>query len=412
MDNVTHALAGLLLAEGAVALAERRAGRPASPGIRRAAAIVGVVTAELPDIDIAYAGPALGMGPLGYLLHHRGHTHTLVFAVLAALLVWGIALAVRRRGRAPDEAADDAPFERALLPLALAGTLSHIALDFTNNYGVHPFWPLSNAWHYGDAVFIVEPWLWIAALPPLILVARRDAARLLYGIALVGIVAAAWTAGQVGRGAAVVVTAGALAWFAVVALAPRSRRVALGAAAWLGFEALSFAASRAAGARLAAAVGGAGPLDAVLTPAVANPLCFRALVVELDGDTYRASTATVAPFPGLRGVDGCALAPMSLDLLPSRRPPTAAVRWGAEWSAPRAELAAMAAANCDVAAALRFVRVPVWRRTPDGAVILGDLRYGGTGGGFATIVSPARPETCPAHVPPWTPPRQDLLSAR
>ena len=38
----------------------------------------------------------------------------------------------------------------------LAG-LSHILLDFTNNYGVRPFWPFSEKWYSWDIVFIVEP---------------------------------------------------------------------------------------------------------------------------------------------------------------------------------------------------------------------------------------------------------------
>jgi hypothetical protein len=124
-------------------------------------------------------------------------------------------------------------------------------------------------------------------------------------------------------------------------------------------------------------------------------------------------TATVAPFPALRDVRGCgAGGPFAVgEGLPSARPASAAVRWGTEWSAPRAELAALAAENCEAAAALRFIRVPVWRRAPDGTVHLGDLRYGGTAGGFAAVATAARPAACPspALVPPWTPPRRDAL---
>jgi inner membrane protein len=34
---------------------------------------------------------------------------------------------------------------------------SHILLDFTNNYGVRPFWPFSERWYSWDIVFIFEP---------------------------------------------------------------------------------------------------------------------------------------------------------------------------------------------------------------------------------------------------------------
>jgi inner membrane protein len=133
--------------------------------------------------------------------------------------------------------------------------------------------------------------------------------------------------------------------------------------------------------------------------------------VELDGGTYRVTAATVAPFPELRDARACGTPAVSLGLLPSPRRATPVVRWGGEWSAPRAELATLAAEHCDVAAALRFIRVPVWRRAPDGRIFIGDLRYGGFGGGFATLATPARPGACPEHVPSWTPPRRDVLGA-
>jgi inner membrane protein len=42
----------------------------------------------------------------------------------------------------------------------LAG-LSHILLDFTNNYGVRPFWPFSEKWYSWDIVFIFEPVMFV-----------------------------------------------------------------------------------------------------------------------------------------------------------------------------------------------------------------------------------------------------------
>jgi inner membrane protein len=43
----------------------------------------------------------------------------------------------------------------------LAG-VGHILLDFTNNYGVRPFWPFSERWISWDIVFIVEPVMLVA----------------------------------------------------------------------------------------------------------------------------------------------------------------------------------------------------------------------------------------------------------
>jgi len=50
----------------------------------------------------------------------------------------------------------------------LAG-LSHLLLDFTNNYGVRPFWPFSERWYSWDLVFIVEPVLLVVLTLGLIL---------------------------------------------------------------------------------------------------------------------------------------------------------------------------------------------------------------------------------------------------
>ena len=38
--------------------------------------------------------------------------------------------------------------------------LSHILLDWTNNYGVRPFFPFNPRWYAGSFVFIAEPVLW------------------------------------------------------------------------------------------------------------------------------------------------------------------------------------------------------------------------------------------------------------
>jgi inner membrane protein len=35
-------------------------------------------------------------------------------------------------------------------------------LDFLNTYGVRFLYPFSRRWFYGDALFIVDPWVWIA----------------------------------------------------------------------------------------------------------------------------------------------------------------------------------------------------------------------------------------------------------
>src|SRR5260370_25849090 len=62
----------------------------------------------------------------------------------------------RPRGRKLNDPTLPPRWGLLFLYACLAG-LSHILLDFTNNYGVRPFWPFSERWYSWDIVFIVEP---------------------------------------------------------------------------------------------------------------------------------------------------------------------------------------------------------------------------------------------------------------
>ncbi len=117
------------------------------------------VASNLPDVDLLYT--SFAGGPLAYVLQHRGYTHTLVGALLGAVLLWLIDLLWLHYRQLRASVA-----ERAWLAAAcIGGVLLHLAMDYTNNYGVHPFWPFYDGWVYGDSVFILEPLLWLAAVP-------------------------------------------------------------------------------------------------------------------------------------------------------------------------------------------------------------------------------------------------------
>jgi inner membrane protein len=111
------------------------------------------LAAEAPDLDVLsrLKGPAFGFA------HHRGFTHSFLGVPIDAALVLGFVYLIwRLRGRKIND--PDLPPRWGLLFLfaCLAG-LSHILLDFTNNYGVRPFWPFSGKWYSWDIVFIFEP---------------------------------------------------------------------------------------------------------------------------------------------------------------------------------------------------------------------------------------------------------------
>lgn len=127
MDNVTHSLAGLMMA--------RVSGR-------RAAMMV--IAANLPDIDIvSWAG-----GTLTYLEAHRGLTHSLAAAPILALL---LALLFRERNWQSYVA-------------CLLGVLSHLVLDWTNIYGIRLMVPFSGNWLHLDITDVVDPWILLMLL--------------------------------------------------------------------------------------------------------------------------------------------------------------------------------------------------------------------------------------------------------
>lgn len=107
-----------------------------------------MIAANLPDIDVLVF--ATGMPSVAF---RRGWTHgVLAQALLPIALAGLVALLGSRRG------ARFAP----LLLLSYVGVLSHVALDLLNNYGVRLLMPFSGRWFYGDAVFIVDVWIWLA----------------------------------------------------------------------------------------------------------------------------------------------------------------------------------------------------------------------------------------------------------
>jgi inner membrane protein len=116
------------------------------------------LAAEAPDLDVlgAFRGRVFGFA------HHRGFTHSFLGLLIVSLVVVGFMYLVWRvRGRKTNDP-NLPPRWGLLFVFAYIAGLSHILLDFTNNYGVRPFWPFSEHWYSWDIVYIVEPTLLIA----------------------------------------------------------------------------------------------------------------------------------------------------------------------------------------------------------------------------------------------------------
>lgn len=145
MEPITHFLTGACLGRA---------------GLNRKTALATAtltLAAEAPDLDVI----GRVRGSVFSFAHHRGFTHSFLGALLVAALVVAVVYAFWRwRGKRTQDPSLP-PRWGLLLIYAYLAALSHILLDFTNNYGVRPLWPFSERWYSWDIVFIVEPALLI-----------------------------------------------------------------------------------------------------------------------------------------------------------------------------------------------------------------------------------------------------------
>ena len=111
------------------------------------------LAAEAPDLDVIsrFWGSSFGLN------HHRGFTHSFLGLPLVATAVVGFIYLIWRLGGRKTRDPNLPPRWGLLFAYACLAGVSHILLDFTNNYGVRPFWPFSERWYSWDIVFIVEP---------------------------------------------------------------------------------------------------------------------------------------------------------------------------------------------------------------------------------------------------------------
>lgn len=407
MENVAHTLAGLLLAE--IVASRRKA--PADGGrFARLAYVVSGVANNLPDGDQLYT--AVTGGKLGYLLHHRGHTHTLPIAfVLGALVAW-LAVTLSQRRRGPLRTGD----ARWLYGLGLAGGAVHITMDAWNVYGVHPFWPLYSGWLYGDAIFIVEPLLWVIGIPALYFAAEKRWWKITLGVLFVAMLVLPWLArGFVPLAASTAVALVAAASVALASrLAPRRRP-------WLGlcgFVAIAlgflFASHRAR--EIVTEASARDPrmrvVDVALSSMPANPFCFSGQLLELREDGMLAYTRlTVAPFASLVSASSCPTgeSASTAPLQKNTKSDSDSLRYRDELEAPLEQLRKLAHENCQARAALIFMRIPYWVER-ENTIVVGDLRFDRSEGlDFADVEVEREPVSCPRFLPGWTPPRDELL---
>ncbi len=145
MEPVTHFLTGACLGRA---------------GLNRTTALATLtltLAAEAPDLDVVfYAG-----GSITGFAHHRGFTHSFLGAPITSAVVlagvYGIYRWLQARGRSMRP-----PNWKLLYLYGILAGWVHMFQDYTNNYGVRPFWPFSERWYSWDIVFILDPIMLLA----------------------------------------------------------------------------------------------------------------------------------------------------------------------------------------------------------------------------------------------------------
>jgi inner membrane protein len=154
VDNICHTLVGAAMGYAGL----RRTTRFATATL--------MIASNLPDLDVlvfATETPSIEF--------RRGWTHGILAQALLPVALTAVTMLVARRrrtrrpdpgSRIPDPGSEGPPLSALwLLALSYLGILSHVFLDFLNNYGIRLLTPFDWRWFYGDTLFIIDPWLWL-----------------------------------------------------------------------------------------------------------------------------------------------------------------------------------------------------------------------------------------------------------
>lgn len=145
MDNVCHTLVG---AAGGAAGLNRRT---------RFGAATLMISANIPDLDVLVFATNTP-----WIEFRRGWTHGILAQITLPIALTAVFWLFDKWRRARGSEGDR-PFHAGWsLALSFVGVYTHVFLDYLNNYGVRLATPFNWQWFYGDAIFIVDPWMWIA----------------------------------------------------------------------------------------------------------------------------------------------------------------------------------------------------------------------------------------------------------
>lgn len=408
MDNISHSVVGLATGE----LIHRSLPmefNDENQRLRRRLLLLSCwLASNFPDLDLVltHTIPA----PLGYLLHHRGHTHTLPYALLQAfilgLMTWLCWPNARRLLKESKSA------RNGFMASIGVGLVLHIAMDYLNSYGVHPFYPLDARWFYGDMVFIVEPLFWIAFGVPMIMTLQRKWLRYIL-IASLGGLLLYFTSKQFLRWESFISLA--IAAFAVGYTQHKANthgRAALVFAILISvaFVGMQSVTSRYGGFVLSQHIKSKNAssrlLDTAMTAYPSNPLCWTFVSIETNeaASTYRLRRGILSVAPNILPIHEC---PSGFSGALTKAAESDEIRFMDEHAGDIAELQMLAKNNCYFEAWMRFARAPFVYHE-----VASDLRFStGLQDNFSTLhLDQFKDQPCSFYIPGWDFPRKDLLT--
>ena len=406
MDNITHSVIGLGVGE----LLHRSLPPEPQEAPQRTRRALFLFTAwfasNAPDLDLFLT--RLMPRPFGYMLQHRGHTHTLLLALPQALLVLALLWLLWPGARRLLKTSQPARIGLALC--LLLGLGLHMGMDFLNSYGLHPFYPFDNRWLFGDMVFIVEPMFWVLLGVP-VMVALRT--RLLKGVLLAGLAAAlcffAYKNYLSPMALAVLLALGALMMAVQARAGVRGKgALLLGFALSATFIGMQGTASALGRARVEAALQHIDPgtrvWDVSMTAFPSHPLCWTYVSLDSKTDAYTLRRGTMSLLPASLAPAACPAGLAEPGDGGGQLAPGIAI--SAQATGSLAALRALQSTNCHADAWLRFGRMPKLSGSS-----LTDVRFNpDMQDNFTTVqLEQFSGKPCPRHVPGWERPRADML---
>ena len=302
MDPIAHTFTGAVLAA---------TGLHRCTPLATAALVLG---ANAPDVDVL----AYFAGRYEALAFRRGWTHGILalaawpFLLAGLLTLFDRCARLRRPGTRPARAGP-------LLALCALAVATHPTLDWLNNYGMRWLMPFDGQWSYGDALFIVDLWLWLGLGGVLFLKHSRAKPSLICWSAfwLFATYLVLASNERIPQAAQAVWLAGLTAFVAARALgfaAPareaaleRTARIAVGCTAFYIAALLAAGVEARAAVRTALLAEGIDAVEVMVAPMPANP--FAGDVVAATSDAYHVGRWRWLSEPRFERVERIARAP-------------------------------------------------------------------------------------------------------